>query len=219
MLNDHKIYGRVLTIGSLDGPEKFVDVVLLNPRPNLSNPLTVGKAALKDRGNYNPRRADMSLVEQYLPLAKIEAGKASGEKFSYEELLAVAALGLVEAASRFDPQRNNGFAAFCKPYISGFIKNYINPERTGLFNAVGQNWHNYEDHNNIPSERSVMYSEVYNLLDRLTAKQREVVIMHYYMQMTFTEVAGRLGVTHRAVVKRISGAIATLREMYGHSPT
>lgn len=221
MLNFHKIYGRVLVLDDMDGPEKFVDVVLLNPRPNLSNVLTVGKAALKDQGNYTPRKENPSLVEQFLPIAYKMAGERSANRpdVEYEELLAVAALGLVEAASRFDPQRNNGFAAFCKPYISGFLTNYLNPERNGLMNKVDQRWQDYPDKTSVPTERSVMYSEVYSLLDRLTAKQKEVVIMHYYMQMTVMEIAERKGVKHPTVIESLSGAIATLREMYGHSPT
>lgn len=220
MLNSHKIYGRVLVLDDMDGPEKFVDVVLLNPRPNLSNVLTVGKAALKDQGNYTPRKEKPSLVEQFLPIAKkMAAERASRTERSYEELLSVAALGLVEAASRFDPQRNNGFAAFCKPYVAGFLSNYLNLNRNGLMNKVDQRWQDYPDKTGVPAERSVMYSEVYKLLGHLTAKQKEVVIMHYYMQMTVTEIANRLGIGKPRVVNRLSGAIATLREMYEHSPT
>ena len=55
------------------------------------------------------------LVRRYLPFAKNLALRYRGASESFDDLLQVANLGLVNAVDRFDPARGTPFAAFASP--------------------------------------------------------------------------------------------------------
>ena len=62
------------------------------------------------------------LVRRYLPFAKNLALRYRGASESFDDLLQVANLGLVNAVDRFDPARGTPFAAFASPTILGELK-------------------------------------------------------------------------------------------------
>jgi RNA polymerase sigma-B factor len=64
------------------------------------------------------------LVERFLPLARKLAGSypAGGER---EDLLQVAALGLLNALERYDPGRGTAFVSFAIPTILGELRRYF----------------------------------------------------------------------------------------------
>lgn len=73
-----------------------------------------------------------SLVEQYLPLADKIAyfRKKRLPKFvEIDEIKSAAYLGLVEAASRFQPSSNNTFTTFANWRINGAITDFLRKER------------------------------------------------------------------------------------------
>ena len=59
------------------------------------------------------------LVRRYLPFAKNLALRYRGASESFDDLLQVASLGLVNAIDRFDPDRGAPFTAFASPTILG----------------------------------------------------------------------------------------------------
>ena len=65
------------------------------------------------------------LVERFMPLAKGLAGRYSGGVESYDDLLQVASVGLVNAITRFDPERGFTFATFAVPTILGEIRRHF----------------------------------------------------------------------------------------------
>ena len=65
------------------------------------------------------------LVRRYLPFAKNLALRYRGASESFDDLLQVASLGLVNAIDRFDPKRGAPFTAFASPTILGELKRHF----------------------------------------------------------------------------------------------
>lgn len=65
------------------------------------------------------------LVRRYLPYAKNLALRYRGASESFDDLLQVANLGLVNAIDRFEPERGTPFAAFASPTILGELKRHF----------------------------------------------------------------------------------------------
>lgn len=213
MIVKHEIYGRVeVEREALESKDDFVVVTLLNPRDGLPTRLTVGKVALSDRGGYVDKGRKTSLIEDYLPLAYSTASQLYSEKADWEELVQVAALGLCEAAKRHDPQRNNGFAAFAKPYIMGYVKNHLNPERNGEMNTTLNNFiPDSEDLTRLTPEENDMKLRLYGAIEMLTDKQKFVVQRVALEGYTQEQVAEMLGVTRIAVLQIMERATVALR--------
>jgi RNA polymerase sigma-B factor len=66
-----------------------------------------------------------SLVEQFMPLARSLARRYDRSSEPYEDLLQVAALGLLKAIDRFDPDRGPSFASYAIPTILGEMRRYF----------------------------------------------------------------------------------------------
>ncbi|MFN8163297.1 MAG: SigB/SigF/SigG family RNA polymerase sigma factor [Solirubrobacterales bacterium] len=77
---------------------------------------------LREQGDAVARE---ELVRRYLPFAKNLALRYRGASESFDDLLQVANLGLVNAIDRFEPERGTPFAAFASPTILGELKRHF----------------------------------------------------------------------------------------------
>ncbi len=71
------------------------------------------------------RAARDALVTRFMPLARSLARRYDRSSEPYEDLLQVAALGLLKALDRFDPERGPSFASFAIPTILGEMRRYF----------------------------------------------------------------------------------------------
>lgn len=213
----HKIYGRVLVEeDALYNTKPFVEVKLLNERPNLPSRITVGKVALAERGSYIPKQRGVAeRAQQYLPLVGKAVKTLKRDIDDWDELYAVGCLGLVEADAKFDHDTGNAFATYAKPYIMGYIKNHINPERNGEMNIV-QNLFNPDGEYHAAQPKDTAVEEVmtalYNSLDDMTDKQRRVMKMLYIEGHTMEIVAKVVGGTRQNVMYHRDRALQIVRE-------
>ncbi|MFE6194352.1 RNA polymerase sigma factor SigF [Streptomyces sp. NPDC057838] len=65
------------------------------------------------------------IVEAWLPMADRLAGRFRSRGESYEDLRQVAALGLVKAVDRYDPERGHAFESYAVPTVTGEIKRHF----------------------------------------------------------------------------------------------
>jgi RNA polymerase sigma-B factor len=65
------------------------------------------------------------IVEAWLPMADRLAGRFRSRGESFEDLRQVAALGLVKAVDRYDPDRGNAFESYAVPTVTGEIKRHF----------------------------------------------------------------------------------------------
>lgn len=66
-----------------------------------------------------------ALTEGYLPLARAVARKFSGRGVEMEDLEQVAAMALLKAIERFEPERGFRFVTYAVPTIAGDLRNYL----------------------------------------------------------------------------------------------
>ena len=214
MITVHEVYGRVeVEREALYADGAFVKVKLLNGRDIFpTDYLVVGKVALEDMGGYKPKKRPSTMIKDYLPLAYSAASQHYREEAEWEELVQVAALGLCEAAERHDATRNTSFAAFAKPYISGYLKNFLNPERNGKMNMVELTGGVVEEMTTDDVVDNDMKTVLYGAMEALTPKQKFVMEMVYIEGHTQEEVAEMMGIDIRRVQRLIERATVALRK-------
>ncbi len=84
------------------------------------------------------------LVSRYLAFAKSVAVRYRSQAESFDDLVQVASLGLVNAVSRFDPDRGVPFIAFASPTITGELKRHFRDRTSAmrlprsLYDRIGQ---------------------------------------------------------------------------------
>ncbi|MEU8792743.1 SigB/SigF/SigG family RNA polymerase sigma factor [Streptomyces sp. NPDC048643] len=65
------------------------------------------------------------VVQAWMPMAERIAGRYRGRGEALEDLTQVAALGLVKAVDRYNPDRGNAFESYAVPTIAGEIKRHF----------------------------------------------------------------------------------------------
>ncbi len=79
---------------------------------------------LWQRRDTDPRARE-ELVNRYLPFARRLAARYRNNYESFDDLLQVASIGLVNAINRYDPDQGSPFTAFASPTIHGELKRYF----------------------------------------------------------------------------------------------
>ena len=80
---------------------------------------------LAEYAKTRDRDALSQLVEGYLPLCRSIARRFRGQGVEQEDLEQVAAMALMKALDRFEPERGFKFSTFAMPTIAGEVRNYI----------------------------------------------------------------------------------------------
>lgn len=72
------------------------------------------------------------LIEDFLPLAKSIARRFTGRGVELEDLEQVAAIALLKALERFEPERGYRFVTYAVPTITGDVRNYLRDKASGM---------------------------------------------------------------------------------------
>lgn len=80
---------------------------------------------LADYARTRDRDVLSHLVEGYLPLCRSIARRFRGQGVEQEDLEQVAAMALMKALDRFEPERGFKFSTFAMPTIAGEVRNYL----------------------------------------------------------------------------------------------
>ncbi|MBZ2410606.1 SigB/SigF/SigG family RNA polymerase sigma factor [Streptomyces albidoflavus] len=83
-------------------------------------------------GGEEKRRLRDALLEEWLPMARRLAARYQDCGEQYEDLCQVAALGLLKAVDRYDPDRGVSFAGFAVPTVLGELRRHFRDNTWGL---------------------------------------------------------------------------------------
>ncbi len=87
---------------------------------------------LADYARTRDRDVMAELVEGYLPLCKAIAKRFRGQGVELEDLEQVAAIALMKAIERFEPERGFKFTTFAMPTIAGEVRNHIRDKGSAI---------------------------------------------------------------------------------------
>ena len=87
---------------------------------------------LADYAKTHDRDVMAILVEGYLPLCKAVARRFRGQGVETEDLEQVAAIALMKAIERFEPERGFKFTTFAMPTIAGEVRNHIRDKGSAI---------------------------------------------------------------------------------------
>lgn len=138
-----------------------------------------------------------TLVEGYLPLSRAIARKFAGRGVETEDLEQVAAMALMKAIERFEPDRGLKFTTFATPTIAGEVRNYIRDK--GSVMRISRD------------ARSQLY-RMQQVRDRLTQElQREPSLKELAaaMDMTYEDMLSLLDQREMSEVTSLSAATSS----------
>ncbi len=96
-----------------------------HPAPGPGEGLASEAQLWKRLREHDDPAAREELTRRYMPFAKSLARRYRGASESFDDLLQVANLGLVNAIDRFEPARGTPFTAFASPTVLGELKRHF----------------------------------------------------------------------------------------------
>ena len=125
------------------------------------------------------------LVEAHLYIAEIVARKFSGRGVDFDDLYQVAALALVKAVERYDPERGVKLASFVTPGMVGEVKNYFRDKARMIR----------------PPRRA-------GELARIVENAREALTQELHRSPTVDEIADHANITAEEVIEGLEASIS-----------
>ena len=184
----------------------------LPPQPG-REPLDATNELLRRWHADADRAARDALVERFMPVGRRLANRYRSAHEPIDDLIQVAAVGLLGAIDRFDPDREIPFLSFAIPTILGELKRY--------FRDTGWSVH-------VPRGPQEMALQVARAADQMTARsgrQPRVRELAEYLELSPEEVVAALDAGHAHHATSLEAPLAsggadepqTLIETIGHT--
>lgn len=164
-----------------------------------------------------------TLVEQYVPLARklaYQKRKVLPRFVDVDELISAAYMGLVEAASRFEPEKNVCFSTYAYPRITGAIHDYLRECRWGKRDdpVSVESLNSSTDDGpvrDVETPAQTDYEEMLEVVSKGLGEQAHNVLKLYFVdECTMKEVGERMGVTEGRVSQIIKDYKVQIRGRY-----
>jgi RNA polymerase sigma-70 factor, ECF subfamily len=144
------------------------------------------------------------LYERYWPLAWQWAYLVTGSRTRADDLAQDAVMRAFDALERFDPQRPFG------PWLKRILVNKaIDDSRRDRRMRVGDEW--LSELKALPDEVFQASDEVVAAVRELAPARREVIVLHYWLDLAVDEIAALLALPFGTVASRLSRALRDLR--------
>jgi RNA polymerase sigma-B factor len=172
------------------------------------------------------------LIELHLPLVRALAQRFSSRGEQLEDLAQVGAVGLIKAVDRYDPGRGSSFPAYAVPTIVGEIRRHLRdsartvrvPRRAGLeglvVRAVPFEGDGYASRD-AGAEQRLEQGEERALIEAglrsLPRRQRRIVQLHYFGNVSQRGIAAQLGLSQVHVSRLLQDSLGKLRREIGQT--
>ncbi len=162
------------------------------------------------------RAARERAIEQNLPLVRALARRFSRSDDPTDELVQAGSIGLIKAVDRFDAARGRDLGAYAVPTIVGELRRH---SRRARATASGGRQHpQVLDEESVAApgaetdfRRSENRAALGAAFRILTRREREVVVLRFYRDLTQQRIAQELGLSQAQVSRVLSEALAKLR--------
>lgn len=151
-----------------------------------------------------------AVVLELLPMARRVAARFARPGLEREDLVQVAAVGLIHAADRFDERRGVPFVAFALLTVQGELRHYVRDASRRL--ASEGSW-SLPTELSREDERLARIEErlaVEDLLQALDARCRRIVVLRFECDLTLREIAGQLGLSEGHVSRLLHRSLRML---------
>jgi RNA polymerase sigma-70 factor, ECF subfamily len=167
-------------------------------------PVRRDDTALVEAAAAGSHEAISDLYERYWPLAWQWAYLAAGSRTRADDLAQDAVVRAFAALARFDPQRPFG------PWLKRILVNKaIDDSRKDRRVRVGDEW--MADLKAPVDDVPAASGDVVDAVRTLAPARREVIVLHYWLDLPVDEIAALLGLPFGTVASRLSRALADLR--------
>lgn len=157
-------------------------------------------------------RARQRAIEQNLPLVQALARRFARSPEQTEDLVQAGSIGLIKAVDGFDACRGDDLGAYAVPTIVGELRRHQARRSQGTV-ALD------EELEALAVESDVARSDTRLLLRgallSLTRRERAVVALRFYRDLTQEDIAAELGLSQAQVSRTLSAAFAKLRGTLG----
>lgn len=156
------------------------------------------------------RAARDQAIERNLPLVRALARRFSRSPEQTDDLVQAGAIGLIKAVDGFDVARGDDLGAYAVPTIVGELRRH-QAQRGAVATAT------FDDdatvHAATESElgRTETRLALHGAFRLLTRRERDVVALRFYRDLTQQDIADRLGLSQAQVSRTLSTAFAKLR--------
>jgi RNA polymerase sigma factor (sigma-70 family) len=163
------------------------------------------------------------LVESYIPLVLHHADRAWLSPrlgLTREDLISAGCYGLLLAARKFDPSRGVAFGVFARTHVHGAMMREIQTAMKASGVGTGEVFVGTDEiePDSLPDESAALVvdsaetAQVRELMEfNLTERQRLLVTLYYYEELTLAEIAAVLDESESAVARALNAAVAQLR--------
>ena len=179
------------------------------------------------------------LIEQYLPLVNSVARRFSGRGERQEDLAQVAALALVQAVDRRDPERSAALPAYVSRCVEGAVQRHLRDRSSAVrvpraLHAVGTRealagsslvalstarWpvelgaevDAANSHSARLDETAATRGLAAEAIGALGPRERQIVLMRFFLDFTQAEMAESLGISQAHVSRLLDQALTTMR--------
>lgn len=178
------------------------------------------------------RDARRRLIELHLPLVRVLAQRFASRGEQLDDLAQVGAVGLIKAVDRYDPARGSSFTAYAVPTVLGEIRRHLRdsarPVRVprtasrdgALVRAVPlaeddpvSRDADAEDRLEQGEERALIQAG----LRALPRRQRRIVQLHYFGNVSQRGIAAQLGLSQVHVSRLLQDSLGKLRSEIGQT--
>lgn len=170
-------------------------------------------------------------IETHLPLVRSIACRFAGAGEPLDDLVQIGTIGLIKAVDRFDATRGGDLAPYAAAAIAGEIRHYLRdrcapvrvPRRLQAEGVRVRPVELDETHEDAcveappvePDERVALKLA----LRALQPRERRIVQLHYFADLSQSQVAAAIGLSQVHVSRLLNGALAKLRSELAAPPT